>query len=212
MSETRYLGFDLETGGLNPTKTDLLTGYFCILDENFKILEELPLALKPEGRLPIVEAKAMSTNGIDLVKHLESPDTVTYTEGAKKLTALIKKYLKKRGKYSNIIPMGYNIASFDVPWAQHHLIPKDTWESMVHYKCLDVSHDVDVLKRHGWLPPFCGSLVSMVEFFGVPKGEAHVARDDIIMTIGVFKKVQELFNSKKDGGQTQDLISLLEAE
>jgi oligoribonuclease (3'-5' exoribonuclease) len=206
------LAFDLETGGLDPTKTDLLTGYFAILDSDFKVLEELSLKLKPEGRLPIVEAKAMSTNGIDLQKHLEDPNTITYAEGGKRLTALVKKYLKKNGRYSNIIPMGYNIDSFDVPWAQHHLIDKDTWGSMIHYKCLDVSHDVDVLKRHGWLPPTCGTLSSMVEHFGVPKGEAHVAKDDIIMTVGVFLKLKELMESKKNGGSSQDLISLLESE
>lgn len=208
----RLLAFDLETGGLDPTKTDLLTGYFAMLDSDFKILEELSLKLKPEGRLPIVEAKAMSTNGIDLEKHLLSPDTVTYAEGGKKLIAMVKRHLKKNGRYSNIIPMGYNIASFDVPWAQHHLVDRATWESMIHYKCLDVSHDVDVLKRHGWLPPFCGTLTSMVEHFGVAKGEAHVARDDILMTIQVFLKLKELMDSKKNGGNTQDLISLLEAE
>ena len=209
---TVYMAFDLETGGLDWTKTDLLTGYFAMMDENFKIMEDLSLHLKPEGRLPIVEAKAMSTNGIDLEQHLLSPNTITYAEGGKKLASLIKKYLKKNGKYSNIIPLGYNIASFDIPWAQHHLLDKTTWESMIHYKSLDVMHDVDVLKRHGWLPPRAGSLESVVEFFGVPKGEVHVAKDDILMTIGVYNKIRELMESKKNGGNTQDLISLLESE
>ena len=212
MSEKYFLAFDLETGGLDPAKTDLLTGFFAILDEDYKILDELSLALKPDGRLPVVEARAMATNGIDIQKHLEDPNTVTYAEGAKKLTAFVKKYLKKHSKYSNIIAFGFNIASFDVPWAHHHLIDKTTWESMIHYKCLDVSHDVDVLKRHGWLPPFCGTLTSMVEFFAVPKLEAHVARNDILMTLQVFLKIKELMDSKKENRSSQDLISLLESE
>lgn len=207
-----YLAFDLETGGLDPNKADLLTGYFAMLDEDFKILEDLSLYLKPEGRLPIVESGAMAKNGIDIQKHLESPNTVTYAEGGKRLTAMVKRHLKKRGKYSNIIPFGYNISDFDIKWAKHYLIDSDTWNSMIHYRCLDVMSEVDVLKRHGWLPPFCGPLSSMVDFFGVPKGEAHVAKDDIIMTIGVFKKFRELMDSKKNGGNTKDLISLLESE
>lgn len=207
-----YLAFDLETGALKPSKGDLLTGYFAMLDEDFKIVEELSLKLKPEGRLPIAELGALKTNGIDIQKHLEDPETITYSEGAKKLESMIKRYLKKKGRYSNIIPMGYNIAGFDIGWAKHYLIDEDTWDSMIHYKPLDVMHHVDMLKNHGWLPPNVGNLKSMVEFFGVPKGEAHVARDDIMMTIGVFQKVRELMDSKKNGGSTTDLISLLESE
>jgi hypothetical protein len=207
----RFLAFDCETGGLKPNKADLLTGYFAILDEDFKILEELPLSLKPKDRLPVVEAGAMAVNNIDIQKHLESSNTITYEEGAKKLVSMIKRHLKKRGKYSNISPLGYNVG-FDIKWVQYHLVDEDSWDSMIHYKSFDVMQDVDVLKRHGWLPPNCGNLKSMVEFFGVPMGESHVAKDDILMTIEVYKKIHELMDSKKNGGNTSDLISLLEAE
>jgi hypothetical protein len=209
---TVYMAFDLESGALDPNRGDLLTGYFAMLDEDFKILEELSLHLKPEGRLPVVEAAAMATNGIDLQKHLESPNTLTYAEGSKKLVSMVKRHLKKKGRYSNIIPMGYNILTFDIPWAQHHLLDKTTWESLIHYKALDVMQQVDTLKNHGWLPPTVGNLKSMVEYFGVPKGEAHVARDDILMTIGVYNKIREFMDSKKNGGSTMDLIALLEQE
>lgn len=206
------MGFDLETGTLDPSKGDLLTGYFAFMDEDFKILEELSLKLKPEGRLPIADPKALAVNKIDLQKHVEDPDTVVYAEGAKKLVSIVKRYLKKNGRYSNIIPFGYNILTFDIPWAQHHLVDKTTWESMIHYKALDVMQHVDMLKNHGWLPPSVGNLGSMVEFFNIAKGEAHVAKDDILMTLGVYIKIKELMKSKKDGGSNQDIISLLESE
>lgn len=204
-----YLAFDVESGALKPTQGDLLSCFFAILDEDFKILEELPLQLKPEGRLPVAEEGALKVNGIDLKKHIEDPNTITYAEGAKKLTTMIKKYLKKKGRYSNIISLGYNV-NFDIKWVQYHLIDEETWDSMIHYKHLDVMQDVDVLKRHGWLPPTVGNLGSVVEFFGVPKGLAHAAKDDIIMTIEVYKKIHELMESKKNGGNNQDLISLIE--
>ncbi|HEY5234789.1 MAG TPA: hypothetical protein VIJ14_01315 [Rhabdochlamydiaceae bacterium] len=207
-----YLAYDLESGTLDPTTGDILTAYFAILDENFTFIEDLDMKLKPVGRLPLAEAKALSINGIDIEKHLLDPETIAYPQAKEKLTALIKKYLKKKGKYSNVLGFGYNVASFDVHWIYHHLMSKSEWESMVHYKQLDVMHDVDVLKRHGWLPAFSGSLGSMVEFFNVPKGAAHVARDDIRMTVDVYKKIHELMESKKNGGSTVDLISLLEAE
>ena len=212
MSDTYYMAFDLETGTLDPAKGDLLTGYFAMLNEDFKIVEDLSLKLKPEGRLPVADPKALSINGIDLQKHVADPNTITYAEGAKQLTAMVKKYLKKRGKYSNILPMGYNILSFDIGWAQYHLLDKTSWESLMHYKVLDVMQHVDMLKNHGWLPPSVGSLVSMVEFFGVAKAEAHVAKNDILMTIEVYRKIKELMESKKNSGNSQDLISLLEKE
>lgn len=209
---TVYLAHDLETGALDPAKGDILTGYYAILDEDFKFLEELSLKLKPNDRLPIVEEKAMSVNKIDLQKHLADPETITYAEGAKRITAMVKRHLKKKGKYSNVIPFGYNILTFDIPWAQYHLIDRTTWESMIHYKALDVMQHIETLKFHKWLPPTVGTLVSAVEYFQVPKEEAHIAKNDIIMTVGVQKKINELMDSKKEGGTTQDLISLLEAE
>lgn len=209
---TVYLAFDLETGTLDPAKGDLLTGYFAMMDEDFKIIEELLLKLKPEGRLPIADAKALEVNGIDIQKHVADPETIIYAEGARKLTAMIKRHLKKRGRYSNIIPFGYNILTFDISWAQYHLIDKTTWESMIHYKALDVMQHVDMLKNHGWLPQNVGNLGSMVDYFGVAKGEAHVARDDILMTLGVHLKIRDLMDSKKNGGASQDIIGLLEAE
>lgn len=209
---TIYMGFDLETGTLQPDRGDLLTGYFAFMDEDFKIIEELSLQLKPEDRLPIAEVKALETNGIDIQKHIEDPNTITYAEGAKKLVSCLKRHLKKKGRYSNIIPFGYNILTFDIPWAQYHLLDKTTWESFIHYKALDVMQHVDMLKSHGWLPPTVGNLSSAVEYFGVAKGEAHIAKDDILMTLGVYLKIRNLMDSKKNSGDNQDIISLLESE
>ena len=207
-----YVAYDIESGDLEPEQGDMLSAYFAVLDEEFKILEELDLKLKPEGRLPIANAKALEVNGIDIHKHIADPQTVTYADGQKKLVTMLKKYLKKNGRYSNLIGMGYNIRSFDNRWIQYHLLEKETFNSLIHYKYLDVADEIDVLKRHGWLPPTLGTLGSAVEFFGLPKLEAHIARNDILMTIQVFLKVKELMESKKNGGNTQDLISLLEAE
>ena len=104
-----YMPFDSETGGLDENSADLLTAYFAIMDEEYKILDEIYLKLKPNDRLPIAEAGALRVNGIDIQQHLADPETVTYAEGKKLLIAMIKKHLKKRGRYSNIMPFGYNV-------------------------------------------------------------------------------------------------------
>lgn len=208
-----YMPFDSETGGFNENTADLLTVYAAIMDDQYKILDEIYLKLKPEGRLPIAEAGALKVNGINLQEHLADPETVTYSEGSKRLAAMIKKHLKKKGRFSNISPFGYNVP-FDKRWLQKHLITQDEWESMLHYKDVDVMQNVDFLKRIGWFPQDLGSLGTVVDYLGIPKRSAHNAKEDTLMCIDVDKKVLEIMRSKKESssGPQQDLISLLEAE
>lgn len=208
--------FDSETGGLDENKADMLTWYGAIMTEDYQILDELYLKLKPDGgRLPIAEAGALKVNGINVQKHMEDPETITYSEGKVKIEAMIRKHLKKNGRFSNITPMGYNVP-FDLRWTQKHLFSQELWLATLHYKIWDVMQDVDFLKRAGWFPKELGSLTTVVDFLSIPKRAAHNAKEDTLMTIDVAKKVMEIMKAKRDaGGGTgpqQDLISLLEAE
>lgn len=207
-----YLPFDCETGSLNQKTADLLTLYMCVMDENFKLMEELDLKLKPDGgRLPVAEAGALRVNGIDIQKHLADPTTITYSEAKVKIVAMVKRYLKKNGRYSNIRPLGYNV-TFDIDWTQEHVLPKDEWDSMIHYGKIDPKVISDFFKDCKFFPPEVGNLGSVVAFLNIPMGKAHTAKDDALATVEVYKKMIEIMKSKKEGGQTQDLISLLEAE
>lgn len=209
-----YMPFDSETGGLDENKADLLTWYGAIMNEDYQILDEIYLKLKPEGRLPIAEAQALKVNGIDIQQHLADPETVTYAVGRERVMSMIKKHLKKNGRFSNIMPMGYNVP-FDVRWTQKHLIPQELWLANLHYKINDVMQNVDFLKKAGWFPKDLGSLGTVVAFLGIPKRNAHNAKEDTLMTIDVDKKIMEIMKNKKEGGGAtaqQDLISLLESE
>lgn len=207
-----FMGFDTETGGFDPKTTDLLTGYFGIFDDNLRLLEGLYLKLKPDGgRFPVAEAQALKVNKIDIKAHMEDPETVTYSEGKAKLVTLLKKYHKKQGRYNNIRPLGYNVP-FDENWVQHHLLPSAEWRELLHYKRVDVMERVDFLKEAKWFPQDLGSLETVVHHLGLPKRAAHNAQEDTLMTIDVYKRLLEIMESKRDGGQSQDLISLLEAE
>lgn len=211
-----FMPFDSETGGLNENKADLLTWYGAIMTEDYQIVDELYLKLKPDDRLPVAEAGALKVNGIILADHLADPETVTYTEGQRRLEAMIRKHLKRNGRYSNITPMGYN-CPFDVRWTQKHLFPQEMWESLLHYKTHDVMAIVDALKKYGIFPKTLGSLGTVVEYLGIPTRNAHNAKEDTLMTVDVDKKLAELFRRMREGasaggGQGQDLISLLEAE
>lgn len=207
-----FVCLDSETGGLIPSAADLLTLYIGMFDENFKLLEELDLKLKPnDGRLPIAEAGALRVNGINIREHLENPETVTYAEANKKISEMLKRHLQKKGRYSNLIPMAYNY-DFDCKWVQHHVLPESEWNSLLHYGKIDPKMCVDFLKNCGWFPPDLGTLVSAVEYFQIPKRNAHSAKDDTLMMVDVYKAILNLMRSKKEGGQVQDLISLLETE
>lgn len=207
-----FAPFDSETGGLNPDTSDLLTFYMCIIDEDFKFQEELYLKLKPDGgRFPVAEAQALKVNGIDLKTHLADPNTVTYSEGKILLTGMLGKYAKKVGRSMNIKPLGYNVP-FDENWAWKHLLPREEWLKYMHYKRIDVMERVDFLKESGWFPSDLGSLGTVVDYLQLPKRSSHDAREDTLMTIDLYKKLLEIMKSKKEGGQTQDLISLLESE
>jgi DNA polymerase III epsilon subunit-like protein len=208
-----YLAFDTETGALSPKLGDLLTAYFAILDENLNILEELDLKLKPDnGRLPIVSSEALKINGINIQEHLANVTTITYSEAKINLINLLKKYHKKTGRHHNIRAYGYNILGFDIGWLQEYLLPENEWRNFFHYKSVDVMQEVDFLKRVGWFPQDLGTLSTVSDFLGLPKRNMHEARNDVLTTIEVDKKILELMKNHKEGGQAQDLIGLLEQE
>lgn len=204
---------DTETGALTPEKGDLLTIYISVVDENFKILDELDLKLKPnDGRLPVTEVGAMKVNGIDLQKHMADPATITYTEAGAQIVSMLKKHLKKNGRYSNLIPMAHN-ANFDLSFIYYYLLPKEEWEKYCHYRIIDTSPIVWLFKDAQWWPSDLSNLGSIVDFLGIPKRQAHTAKDDVLMMVDVYRKILEIMKAKKENsGTSQDLISLLEAE
>jgi len=208
-----YVALDCETGGLSADTADLLTCYISVVDENFKVQEELDLKLKPDGgRLPQADAGALKVNGINLHEHLANPETIAYSEAKPKIIAMLRKFLKKNGRYSNLRPMGYNLP-FDIKFVQTYLLSFEEWDSIINYNQIDPKVVVNFLKDCGWLPPDLGTLVSVVKHFQIPMGTAHNAKVDTLATVEVYKKLIELMASKKNsGGQSMDLISLLEAE
>lgn len=202
---------DKETGDLDPKLGDVLTAYYGVVElDTFKIVEELELKLKPDDRLPRANPEALRVNGIDLRLHLEDPATITYSQARPLIENLLKKY-REPGRYSNLRLFGHNV-DFDKDFEFEHLTPRHVWEKLVHYVTADTKRAADFLKDCGWLPKNIGTLLSLVEFFNIPKRQAHSAKDDCLMTLEVYKKLLEMMRAKKEGGASQDLIALLEAE
>lgn len=206
-----YLAMDTETGGLDEHVEDVLTFYAAIVTMDWKIVDEIDLKLKPDGgRFPVANAGALKVNGIDLKKHLEDPATITYSEAKKLILAMAEKY-RKPGRYSNITPLGHNVP-FDLRFTCKHIMTQTEWQKFMHYGIADTKSDTDALKRWGFLPHSLGTLGSLVEYFNIPKRNAHNAKEDTLMMIDVAKAMEAFMKSKKEGGTTQDLIALLEAE
>lgn len=209
MSKANYiLAFDTETGGMNPDSCDILTAYFTILDSELRVVEELNLKLKPDSGIPIAEAGALEVNKIDLKTHLEDPDTITYSEAKVKLLTMISKYSDKK---RNLRPLGQNVY-FDLFFIWKHLLTKSEWDVYIDYAVIDTMLICQFLKDSTWLPQDVGKLSILVDYFGLPKREAHEARADVLMTVDVYRAFIKLMESKKENSAKQDLISLLESE
>ncbi len=206
-----YAFFDTETGGLTVSE-DILTFWMGMFDEDFKLLEELDLKLKPnDGRWPVANEGALKVNGINLEAHMADISTVPYSEGNKKLSEMLKRHLKKRGRFSNLIPAGHNV-DFDIRFINAHLMGEAEWNSLMHYSKVDTKVEGDFLKRCGWLPPDLGTLISYADYFQVPKRKAHSAKEDTLMCVDVCVKMTNLLKDRKNSNINYDLISLLEQE
>jgi DNA polymerase III epsilon subunit-like protein len=150
----------------------------------------------------------MEITGIDLESHLNSPDTLTYTQGREKLLKTLEKH-KIKGKRKHFVPLGQNL-QFDLGFVHAQLVDKDTWEKMIHYNYLDTLRIVTFLKDIGMIASDIGNLTSLVEYFGIPKGTAHNAKEDVRMTVDVYKALRNMLEERKDNFSGVNNNSLLE--
>lgn len=206
-----YLWEDCETGGTDPNLHSLLTGYWAIYNENWEKLDEIELYLKPdEGEIVAVQ-EALDVTGIDLKTHLEDPRTVTYSEGKVLLMAMLEKH-KIKGKRNHFRPCGQNVG-FDENFIMAQLVPPEEWRKLVHYRAIDTLMILTFLQDVGFLPKELGNLGSQVEYFGIPVGKAHDAKEDIRMTVDVYRAYCKLMMTSKDnisGVSTNSLLSIVE--
>lgn len=202
-----FVAFDLETGGTDAKINAILTAYFMVLDKDLNLIEDLELYFKPP-EAAIIEDGALKANGIQMNEHLGRLDLVTYTQGAERLAELLKKHKPKRSK---LRPMGYNIP-FDIKFITQNLIDSESWDSLTHYALADAFNVVNFLKDADFLPQELGSLGSVVKHFNLNEGLYHTAKDDVKMSVEVYKKLREVVCNLKNnnGTQTLDLLEVIE--
>lgn len=206
-----YLWEDCETGGTDAQVHSLLTGYWAIYNEQWEKLDELELYLKPDDGNIIAVQEALDVTGIDIKTHLEDPRTITYSEGKAVILAFLEKH-KIKGKRNHFRPCGQNVG-FDETFIMTQLVPTEEWRKLVHYRAIDTLQILTFLQDVGFLPKELGNLGSQVEYFGIPVGKAHDAKEDIRMTIDVYRAYRKLLIDKKDnisGVSTSSLLSIVE--
>ena len=178
-------------GGLEKEQYSLLTVYLMMTDDNFNVIGDLYLYLKPNDGIYKVCARAMEINKIDLVKH--DTKAITYKEGATALYNFLSK-MTDNGKVKATV-VGHGIYG-DVEWILHHLISRNSFENFTSYRKLDTSSTCQFLKSVGMFPDdVSGSLVSLAEHFKVEvdKNSAHDAKYDTELTFKVFLAMRRMF-------------------
>lgn len=198
-----YLFFDLETGGMDSKTHTILTGYFCILNENKEYVDELELSLKLDNGKVVAEDQALKITGINVLEHLNSEKTITYTEGKKKLLEFLTKH-KIKGKRKHYRPSGQNI-EFDLRFLFDQLEIEEDWKKMVDYKTLDSLRITTFLQDIQMLPSDIGNLESLVDYFNLPKGTTHNAKEDVKMTIEVYKALSNMVLQGRVNSTVSDL-------
>lgn len=209
-----YLGFDLETGGFDKDRHTITEAYFCIWDENWNQLDELHLYMTNDLGEVVGEEQAFKATGIDPEWLKNNPDTVTYTEGRKQLTAMLNKHKipKKRTHYRFL---GQNIVYFDIPFMdrQGFFTEEQQKKCGINHNALDTTLMVTWLKDMGMLPSNVGSISSLIEYFNLPKGTAHQAKDDVLMQKEIYLKLCDIIKQAAKnnlGTQDNDLLKIVE--
>jgi DNA polymerase III alpha subunit (gram-positive type) len=208
-----YLGTDLETTGTNERRHDIMTAYFAVYNEDLEFVDELDLKLKPDDadKVIIYDPEAREVTGIDLDEHLRDPETITYSEAKVKILKFLEKH-KIPNKRKHFRFLGQNV-EFDIKFLKELLSDEDGWEKLVHHGNIDTFRICTFLQDCDLLAGDIGNLGSLVEYFGLPMGIAHNAKEDVKMTVSVYKELKKMISASKNnisGVLTSDLLSIVE--
>jgi DNA polymerase-3 subunit epsilon len=104
-----FVVFDLETGGLSPTKHAVVEVCFQSFDSDLKDGDEFVSLVKPYGEYEITP-QALQANGLSIDQIMDGRD-------AKDVVSEIEDYLKlkKIGREKPVL-CGHNIIRFDIPF------------------------------------------------------------------------------------------------
>ena len=186
MSYPFFLALDTETGGLDEDSS-LLTAHFAVCDDEWNILNELELNIKPNDSNYTVNARALAINKIDLIDH--DNIAITYSEAGSRLRDFLR--INSQNGLIKLIPVGKNVA-FDIKKINDTLLNSNVFSQYVSYKCYDIGPIVKFLKRTGKLDlGMPESLEGIANKIGI-NADWHTARGDNIAGIQIIKYLESL--------------------
>jgi hypothetical protein len=192
------LGIDLETTGLHES-ANILTSYFGVLDNNFKVIQSLDLKLKPDinkdergGRsIYSIQVEAMNVNKIDLLDH----DSVAISY--KEAKPIVYKWLEEmRSLYGELTPFG-NMVRGDISKICECLLSRGSWDNFCDRRIIELSSLGKTLQLLGKIPETQSlSLSQISKYFGLQVDEdlLHTAKYDVEVGVFVLKKYMELMS------------------
>ena len=191
MLTMKYLILDTESGSRHANST-LLTAYFMVMDDDFQLLGDLHLRLKPEqNEHYIVDAQGLAVNGINIVEH----DKVSIP--CKQAKPLLYEFLKKHSTNERLTPVGHAVKG-DIRRIVDNLISEGSWEQFCTYHYLDTSVILQFLRACGKMPlDTDGSVSALCKHFKMNQSagddaQYHDAAFDTKSTAKILKKFIEL--------------------
>jgi DNA polymerase III epsilon subunit-like protein len=185
----KYISIDTETGGIGIDKSLLTIGLACY-DENLNEVAYSHLKIRPDNGIYQITAKALEINKIDLIAHQK--EALTEKEGRTALYTILSDW--SQNGLIKLIPIGKQIDG-DLAQIWDKLISRNSWETFVSYRKIEVSSVMIALQDAGLLPTFKGSLTDCITYYGIKDSGLHDALEDARMTAQVYKcMVEDLKN------------------
>lgn len=204
---------DCETFGLNPLKNPIATVYMSVYDDNDSFMDDISLKVKPDSMDGLtVDHETEKIHGINWDKHINDPETITYSQAQKLLIDFFNKFKQPRVKRS-LRPAGQNVA-FDINYLKNTIFTPELWEKHIHHRYMDTLIILNFLQDIDMVPADLGNLESLAEYFNVKKGDLHNAKEDVKMTVQVYIRMKEIFTLSKraivSASPSTDLLKVIE--
>ena len=184
----RCLWFDVETTGLDPAKHGIIE-IGCLVVISGTVRARLNLLMNPIGKE--IDSEALQVNGHteQEIQLFPLPEV-----GVTQLTNQLARYVAKE----KLIPAGYNIDRFDIPFlkalfADHHV----DYSQFFSEQTLDLYRDLAVYEQAGFLNVPNHKLTTVAKSLGVNTDGAHGASEDARIAREAAIILQKAYIAKK---------------
>lgn len=175
-----YFLVDVETGGIDPHTTSLLTASFWLINDQLNMDDRVNLRVKHD--VYKVSSGALAVNHIDILAH--DREAAPIDALSELITSRLVDWVAQNNG-NRLIPVGHNV-DFDLNWLKVSF-PKVEWSKFLDYHKIDTQVIARYLQMAGKLPiELKISLVSLARFFDIPHA-AHTADGDCAATLDLLK-------------------------